>query len=212
MPDKTLLRMKQYSECPPDQWRYKFKQDGFTVKCFDYPGWKSRIEEHARLNGYPKVDMAEAEDQLCKLLPPGWCEYDNGDSPDWFVNSRVTMDDVIRGTKVLASFIGQGMPLVDKAVAAERGAICAGCPFAASAAGCGPCTGISNLIAEIAGGDPLPSDSLLANKSCLICGCAARAQIWLPIELLAKGVTDDMMPKWPDWCWKKSEILMLEKD
>lgn len=204
------LRLIQKVECPPDQYRYKHRQDGYTDRCFDYGGLVSRVREHCNLNGYPIVPEEEIQDQLCRLLPPGWCEQETGEPPEWFVNSRVTMDDVIRGTKVLASFITQGMPLVEKSVAAERGAICSGCPFAASAAGCGPCTGISNLISEIAGSDPLPSDPLLANKSCLICGCAARAQIWLPIELLAKGVNDEMMPKWPSWCWKGNSLKELK--
>lgn len=198
------LKLIQYLECPPDQFRYKFREDGYMVKCFDYSGWLERIKEHRRINNYPTPEdwVAEAEDQLCKLLPPGWCRQDTGEPPEWFIDSRVGVDEVLRGTQVLASFVVQGMPLVDKSLAAERGAICAGCPFAANAAGCGPCVGLSNLIAEVAGTDALPSDALLANKSCLICGCAARAQIWLPIELLAKGVTPEMDAKWPEWCWK----------
>lgn len=175
-------------------------------KCYDWNGLVSRVNEHCSINGYPRIPEADMEDQLCKLLPPGWCLQDTGDPPPWFINSRVTMDEVIRGTKVLASFIAQGMPLVEKSVAAERGAICAGCPFAANAAGCGPCAGLSNLIGEIAGAAPLDSDPILGNRSCLICGCAARAQIWLPIELLAKGVTPEMDERWPTWCWKKKAL------
>lgn len=204
-----MLKLLQHSQCPPDQFRYRHREDGWLDKCYDYTGWLRRIEDHRRINGYAAPDnwIAEAEDQLCRLLPPGWCAQVTGEPPEWFLDTRVTMDDVIRGTKVLASFVMEGMPLVDKKVAAERGAICATCPFAINAAGCGPCAGLSNLIAEVAGSEPLPSDSLLANRSCAVCGCAARAQIWLPIDLLNKGVTDQMMTQFPEaWCWKVKQL------
>lgn len=203
------LKLIQKSECPPDQYRYKHRQDGWIDKCFDYTGWESRIQDHCRFNGFPPVDMAEAEDQLCRLLPPGWCKQETGEPPEWFLDARTDMETIIRGTKVLASFVAEGMPLVVKEEAARRGAICATCPFSVNAAGCGPCQGLSNLIAEVAGADALPSDSLLSNKSCLICGCAARAQIWLPIELLAKGVTPEMDAQWPSWCWKGDQVRKL---
>lgn len=201
----SRLKLIQHSECPPDMYRYKHPQDGWLDRCYDYTGWLRRIEDHRRINGYPEPEdwVAEAEDQLCRLLPPGWCKQETGEPPEWFLNTRLTVDDVMRGTRVLASFVAQGMPLVEKKVAAERGAICATCPFSISAPGCGPCIGLSNLIAEIAGSEQLPSDPILSNKSCGICGCAARAQIWLPIELLNKGVTEEMMEQWPmEFCWK----------
>lgn len=207
-----LCLINPNGECPPDQFRYKFRQDGYTVKCFDYGGWLARIKDHCHINGYPLVDTFDAEDQLCRLLPPGWCQQETGEAPEWFIDARLTMGDVIRGTTVLASFVAQGMPLVEKEVAAERGKICAGCPFAINVAGCGPCVGLSNIISEVAGSDPLPSDSALGNKSCAICKCAARAQIWLPAELLARGVTDEQMRQFPSWCWKKAEIEEIKQN
>lgn len=202
------LTLIQRTECPPDQFRYKFKEDGYTVKCFDHTGWLERIREHRHINGYetPENWIAEAEDQLCRLLPPGWCKQVTGEPPEWFLDARVGIDEIMRGTKVLASFISEGFPRVEKSVAAERGAICATCPFAVNAAGCGPCVGLSNIIGEVTASEELPSDALLANKSCLICGCSARAQIWLPIELLAKGVTPEMDKIWPSFCWKGNEL------
>lgn len=200
--------------CPPDQFRYKFREDGWTEKCYSYDGWLGRIKEHRRINGYetPPEWQAEAEDQLCRLLPPGWCQQETGEPPEWFLDSRLTMGDVLRGTAVLGAFVAQGMPLVSKAEAAARGVICAGCPLAINVAGCGPCVGLSNAIAEVAGNEPLPSDTALGNKSCAVCKCAARAQIWLPIELLARGVTELMMSQFPIFCWKKMELQALSKN
>lgn len=206
-----MLKLTRKNECPPDQFRFKFREDGYVVKCFDYGGWLTRLQEHRHFNGYPTPEnwIAEAEDQLCKLLPPGWCMQETGDPPQWYIDARLSMADVIRGTAVLGTFMIQGMPLVDKEVAAARGAICAGCPFAMTVEGCGACAGLSNAIADIAGRDTLPSDTILANKSCGVCKCAARAQIWLPADILNKGVTDLMMQQFPDYCWKRNELLPI---
>lgn len=195
-------------ECPPDQFRYKFREDGVIVKCFDYGGWLQRIRDHRQFNGYPEPPdwKQEAEDQLCRLLPPGWCRQETGELPAWYLNSRLGIEDVLRGTRVLASFIANGAPIVPKEEAARRSTICARCPFAASVEGCGVCAGLSNVIVEVVGAQTLPSDSVLENKSCLICKCSARAQAWVPVEFLERGVTDEMMRQFPDWCWKKEAV------
>lgn len=207
------LTLIQRTECPPDQYRYKFKEDGYTVKCFDHPGWLERIREHRHINGYetPQDWIAEAEDQLCRLLPPGWCKQVTGEPPEWFLDARVDIEDVLRGTIVLGTFIAQGAPIVSREVASERGTICSTCPFAVNVAGCGPCVGLSNAIAEVAGKQELPSDTLLANKSCLCCKCAARAQVWLPVKFLEIGIGEDIMRTFPEWCWKKKEILQYRE-
>lgn len=210
-----MLKLLQRTECPPDQFRYKHRQSGYTDKCFTWDGLVDRVKAHCHFNGYPPVPVADIEDQLCKLLPPGWCVQDTGEAPQWFIDSRVHPDDIVRGTDVLAALLVEkakslftGKPvLVEKSVAAERAAICATCPFAANAQGCGPCAGISNAVAAIVGSETLPSDEMLANKACLICKCAARAQAWVPVEILARGVTDEMMEQFPaEWCWKRAAV------
>jgi hypothetical protein len=207
-----MLKFKQHTECPPDQWRYKFREDGQTIRCFSYEGWIARIQDHRAYNGYPTPVnwIAEAEDQLCKLLPPGWCVQETGEPPPWFLDTRLGMEDVLRGTKVLASFVMAGAPLVDKETALTRAKVCAGCPFAISAEGCGACHGLSNAIAEVIGSVELETDAQLSNKMCAVCKCAARAQVWLPAEFLSRGVTDLMLEQFPeDWCWKRREVLQF---
>lgn len=206
-----MLKLISRRETPPDKYRYKFKEDGHTVSSFSYDGWLTQIENHRRFNGYeaPTDWVAEAEDQLCRLLPAGWCVQDTGAPPDFYLETRVTMEDVLNGTKVLASFTMQGMPLVDREVAEERGKTCAGCYAAIPIPGCSPCVGLASLIADIAGADPLTSDPHLELKSCAVCKCSARAQVWLPAELLSKGVPDEMLPKFPAFCWKRREIEQI---
>lgn len=209
----NMLKLIQKTQCPPDQYRWKSRETGHVIKCFSYEGWIARIRDHYDFNGIapPSGWVALAEDQLCQLLPPGWCVQDNGEPPPWFIETRVGIDDVFRGTRVLSSLVLAGAPLVDKQTALERGKVCANCPFAISAEGCGACTGLSNVIAEVAGSAELETDAALANKMCAVCKCAARAQIWLPAEFLSKGVTDLMMEQFPAYCWKKQEVAQFRE-
>jgi len=41
-------------------------------------------------------------------------------------------------------------------------------------------------------------------ENCNICGCANKAQVHIPLEVLAKGVTSDMA--FPSICWKKTAL------
>lgn len=208
------LTLIQSNECPPDQYRYRFREDGYLVKCFSYGGWLERIRAHRQMNGYPESDdwKEEAEDQLCRLLPPGWCRQVTGEPPEWYINSRIGIEDVLRGTRVLAAFVADGMPLVSRTVAAERASICSTCPFASSVEGCSICVGLSNVVEEVVGGQQLQTDAVLDNKSCLVCKCSARAQPWVPVEYLSRGVTNEMLAQFPtDYCWKRKEILEFRK-
>lgn len=163
------------------------------------------INKYRGDNGFPAVDQADCIDQLCKILPPGWCTYDTGARPSWYVNTRLDVQDIYNGTKVLGSFYIAGQPLVSKELAASRSAICARCPYNIGVSGCQPCIGLQGLIEGIGGRIKTPSDSSL--KSCGICKCGNLAQTRLPINILAKGVEVDQLEKYPkDFCWKISEL------
>lgn len=206
-----MLKLIQKIQTPPDKYRWKCRETGKTISCYSHDSWIRKIKEHCEFNGITPPSEQEAEDQLCKLLPPGSCVQENGEQPPWFLETRIGMQDVVRGTRVFAALgvaaLQDKAVLVPKAKAMERSRICAGCPFAVSAEGCGSCHGISNLVAEIIGSVELDTDPMLANKMCAVCKCAARAQAWIPVEHLELGVTDLMMDQFPEWCWKKQEIL-----
>lgn len=200
------LRLLPLPECPPDKYRYTFPQDGHTVFSFSKSGWFDEIAKHYRRNQYEMPDDWKeiAEDQLCRLLPPGWCEYPNGGPLPPPVDARIQLDDIMRGTKVFVEFVRQGAPLVDRATAEERGRTCAACYMKASIPGCGACVGVANLVAEATGAQGTKADVQLEGTSCLVCKCSSKAQIWMTKEVLRPGVTREMMDQFPaEFCWKR---------
>jgi hypothetical protein len=205
-----LVLTNRKDGCPPDGYRFTDPDTGLTTKSTDERAWLKQIAQRRLDNGLPPIPEADIYDQFCKLLPPGWCKYENGEKPKWHVDTRLNVHDVLRGTKVLASFISDGMPLVSKELAASRASTCARCPFNIAISGCQPCIGLANLISTIAGNIKTPADPSL--KSCAICHCSNRAQTRLPIELLAKGVDADMREKFAsvDFCWKRQELESLD--
>ena len=201
----TRLRLLPRPEAVPDQFRYRFQQDGHLVKSLSKEGWLEEIKRHYTRNGYPMPDdwREVAEDQLCRLLPPGWCEFPDGAPLPEGIDARITIDDVVRGTQVFVEFVRQGAPLVDKATAEERGATCAACYMKAGIPGCGACVGVANLVAEASGAQTTKADIQLEGTSCLVCKCSSKAQIWMTPAVLRKGVTATMMRQFPEFCWKR---------
>lgn len=207
----TTLRLLPGSTCPPDKFRYIHAEDGHANTAFDRDSWFAAILRHKQNNGYEIPDdwQARAEDQLCRVLPPGWCEYAHGGEPSEFLDRRTPLQDIVNGTKVLAAFVASGCELVPQAEAETRGAICAGCYAREAVQGCAPCVGLSNLVAEICGARETRADAILEGKACLVCHCAARANVWIPVEVSKEGVTPEMMRQFPDFCWKRQQIEAL---
>lgn len=207
-----MLRVKKTTECPPDGWRYVHPETGYMSKAIDPYAWMEDIKRHRRDNKLPIYDdmRARAEDQLCKTLPVGWCHYSDGSLPADYIDVRVTLTDVLNGTKVFASFVAAGMPLVDQSVAEERGAICAACPANVGIQGCRSCVGFAEKVAEVIGANKTRADALLEQRSCAWCKCSSKAQIWLPIEVLADGVSDELLSRNSfEHCWKRNGIREL---
>lgn len=204
-----MLILTQRGTTPPDKFRYTFPEDGHRVSSFSYDGWMAQIKTHAKDNGYTLPDnwIAQAEDQLCQLLPPGWCKYEDGRPVEGRVDARIGMDDILRGTRVFLEFVKSGGRIVEQEEAERRAKICGSCYMRAAIPGCAPCVGLANLVAEISGAKATKSDHLLETKSCLVCKCSANANVWIPVETSRVGVTPEMMGQWPSFCWKKEELL-----
>src|SRR4026208_454932 len=207
-----LLHVKIKGRCPPGSFRYVFREAGHMVQNFSYDAWLAEINNHYRRNGYAQPEnWAElAEDQLCKMLPPGECAYPDGSDPEFYVNLRMTLDDVINGIKVLAAWATSGFPLVEREVAEERGAICAACYANVPIPGCASCSHIMEAVMDAVGGKPVRSDQFLHNKSCAYCHCASSANVWVPVSVSQHGVSNEALENMPEgWCWKRKEILEL---
>jgi hypothetical protein len=208
-----VLRLKPSNITPPDGFRFRVPGDGTLITANVRSDWLDKIAKHYRDNGYTLSDdwQAQAETQLCALLPPGWCRYDDGTEPRTFIDRRFNLGDAINGTNVLIEFVKQGAPLVNQDTAEARAKTCAACYALLDIPGCNTCASFANYVAEVAGARATKADPLLETKVCGVCHCSARANIWIPVEVSKAGVTDEMMEQFPDWCWKKQGIEALRK-
>lgn len=190
---------------PPDGYRFTHPETGHKTESTDERAWLKEIKKYREDNGFAPIDEADIYHQFCQLLPPGWCQYESGEKPAWFVDTRLGVREILRGTKVLASFIVAGMPLVSKELAESRSATCAKCYFNVPISGCSPCVGLASLTESMGGSIKTSSDALL--KSCAVCLCHTRAKTRMPIDIIAKFTTDEEMEKFPEFCWVKREVI-----
>lgn len=177
------------------------------ARSYNYDAWYNQIKDHAVDNGYPIPTKEEAEDQLCRRLSGEWC---TGGGPNSFVNTRFSINDFIRGSQVVMSSVLNG-EVVSAATAEERALICSRCPLNVRVPGCASCSKMANVALGFAGKGKTKHDHLL--QACAICHCSNEAQVWVPAEHLAKGVTTEMMETYremPD-CWKWKAIDDVNK-
>lgn len=195
---------------PPDNLRFQHVDGHQSVAC-DVATWYAKIEKHEKDNGRELApDWKEAaQDQLCRILPPGWCSYDNGEVPSTFVNVRIGRDEFLRGMKVLTAIAVDDNPIVPQELAESRAKTCASCPANVNIDGCSACSGIANIIASIKGANRTEADPLL--KACAACGCSNKSQVHIRADLLRKGVDEKQMTELRSipWCWKAKEIDSL---
>ena len=208
---RLRITIPSYSSVPGPAGRgFQFTHEtGYVSYGLDKDTWMRDILKHRRDNGLqiPADMRAIAEDQLCQLLPPGHCMYDDGSPQTQFVESRLTLEDIWHGTLVLSRFVADGIPVVPREVAEARARTCAACHFNVGVSGCGPCAGLSALVNSVA--PKTAADEQLEGRSCAVCKCASRAQVWLPIEVLEVGVPDAMLDRFPSFCWKGNGIREL---
>ena len=199
-----MLRLKPSNVCPPDKYTWRFPQDGYLAHSYNRNAWYEDIDKHYKDNNYvqPENWKEIADNDLCRRLSGEWCE---GGGPHSFVNTRFTLNDFLRGTKVLASFALSGN-VVAQDVAEQRALRCSRCPVNVKVPGCSSCTGMANAVAEAKGKGTTKYDHLL--QACAVCHCSNEVQVWVPQEFLAKGVTPEMMETYReiDDCWKWKTI------
>ena len=156
---------------------------------------------------------AEVEEALCRDYP----QECMGADPRMPRARTLDFDTVLRGTKVLLAVAVEqakhllGLaesPLVEQTSADYRAMTCAKCEMNRSyQQGCTRCQDILKLVRQIKGTRSTPYDSQL--KACQICGCSTEAHVWVRLDLLAKGVDDEMRAKFKVMgdlahCWKQT--------
>jgi hypothetical protein len=182
-----LALIKEQGPCPPDGFRYVDPVDGFVAHAWTYNDWIPLEVAHLRANGreVPDTLALSMQDQLCRTLPPGWCDYDDPSRP---CHGRTC------GFRPVDS---GGTAYVPQEEAERRALICSRCYLNVNVEGCGAC---HKAVAEVTKDRKTKLDYML--RACAACKCLLKAKVHFPMETLdseAQGVQE----LYPDFCWLK---------
>lgn len=180
--------------CPPDGFRYVFPEDGFIAHAWTYNDWIATGEAHRVANNYEIPDLPQRmEEQICKTLEPGWCEYD--DPGRRRATTVMAWQDVLHGTKQMAAWLAQGMHFTSQEEADRRAAICAKCYLNVHVSGCAACHA---LVETVVRNVSSKYDPFL--KACAACKCLLRAKVHFPMEVLDRE-DPGVQELYPEHCW-----------
>jgi hypothetical protein len=167
---------------------------------------ETNVRKYRYANGIPcGLGFAEElEKEIC-LLYPAECQITDTVLP---LQRRLTMDDVIAGTKVLAAFKASGSILVPKEEAMRRAAICSRCPLCVTFPK--PCNGICEslrvVVAQVVSGYDMPEYDT-DPRACSICHCFYSSHVRLPYDTLSVGLNNSEREQFQEahkvfGCWK----------
>jgi hypothetical protein len=198
-----MLRLLIKNIVPKEGWRYTHQGTGTVLRAKSWNELMDRVKKYRNANGIPLGK--EFEEQLGSEV----CSQEGWGSPmceeqDWPItvkNRQIGVFDVVNFLKVLKHWLVNRPEFVGQEEAETRAAICASCPHNVEVSGCLGCTNVARLIMEAVNDRKTSQDQEL--KNCRVCGCVNKAQVWVPKETLAQGVTAEMREAFPDHCWKK---------
>lgn len=198
--------LKNREKGPPDHFSFTHPETFHVSWAVDWVEWQKRIGEHREGNKLPAITPEEAEEQLCKTLPPGWCKHASADKKNHrFVNTRLRFGDIAQGMKAYLALIASGFKTVSQEEANRRAAICSGCYLRVQPQGCGACVKLARLITGDIARKTTPYDSNLVNKACAVCSCPVASLVHFPMSALEKPEVDSPQKQeaYPDFCWRK---------
>jgi hypothetical protein len=183
-----------------DSFRYTHKETSHRSVGPDYWTWQDRIKEHRKANDLPAITAIEAEDQLCKTLPPGWCSHSENNRP--FVETRLSLSDIFNGAIAYAKLALTGFQTVSQGEANRRARLCAGCFLNVTLQGCGACGKMGEAITGDVANKKTDYDDAL--KACAACRCPNKSTVHFPLPLLESADPgDEKQPLFVDFCWRK---------
>lgn len=199
------LKIKNKSQIPyGGVWRYTDPNSHQEFTHYLYDGLVEKIRAHRIANNFP-VGLG-FEEEIESQLALTHSEEAEPFDPRVPRRKSLNLSDVIRGSQVMLSFYAAGKPLVLREEAERRAKICLSCVYNAGYSK--PCSiGICRELREVVGsvinhvGTQYDKDLHV----CHVCSCYNAAQIWIPYDILDKGLTDEMRVQFSlvEHCWKK---------
>lgn len=187
-------------------WNTKDRLTGVEINAVTFDQVISKVIKARQVAGIP-VGLGledEVEQWLCQDHPD---EAEHID-PDIPKRRKLTLSDVVNGTKVMVAFKLGGSKVVSQEEVTRRVNICLRCPMNSGFQK--PCSGIcaelKDVVLNIVGDRPTPNADKL--HACGICACFLQAAVWLPLETQCVGVDEEMKKKFAYMkesanCWKQ---------
>jgi len=199
-----MLKLKNRDLGLAGGFKYTQKESGVLFKCSSWDQLIVQLKKHRVANGYdiPLNWEDEVEDQLCKNCPDpkNWCVENNNPQP---THRKLGVGDVVMFTRVLVDKLLRGGKNVDADEATRRASICASCKDNVTISGCRGCNSgrIEQVVRRVTDSGTTKYDDKL--ETCKFCGCFNKAQIWFPLDLLKKNMSEEIKESLPSHCWKK---------
>jgi hypothetical protein len=184
-------------------WKAKHPETGYLFREHNFKTLVFKAKEYCKKNGFPVgLDFEkQVESWVCNQMTSE-CEDESEQKRPR--PHRITMGDVLRGSRVMLEFLRTGRTLVPRAEAERRAKICAGCknnqPFKTSCGGL--CAELRGAVQAIVGAGGTSFDDQLHACSC--CHCWTASSVHLPLDIQCVGVNDEIKAclKAATWCWK----------
>ena len=182
---------------------------GFVGSGNSFEALLESVKKYRLANGLPNGLSIEPdlEQIVCEKYPQE-CEEKDPAIPR---KRKLSVTDVIHGTKLMIMHKLAGSPLVSDEVAIARAAICVNCPYKTQftrpcGGGCGD---LPKIVKAVIGSKSTPLDEKLEDKVCSICGCFIKVSVWVPTDLQVKVLDEDQKAQfrkvqselYPS-CWK----------
>lgn len=186
---------------PPGGFSYTEPESGVRFRHIVFADLLEKVRLHRIANGYPLPPGWEetVEDEACATQPTNIWRYVDGEQTQAEPPRRLHISDVKNFARVVGAWMGTGAEYVETQEAERRADICMACPKNQPIEGCTPCAQLIETISKAVAGRSTSKDAGL--QGCAVCSCSNRVQVHIPLEVLQRGVTDEMI--FPAWCWKK---------
>lgn len=191
------------NETPPGQFRFTVRETAHKFRSIAWGTLIKEIRDHYKANSLlvPLDLEAQVEDQLCSVLPPGWCNQ-NDPTKAHFHPAGLTMANFLTGTKTIVSWFLGGKRKASKEEIEERTRICSGCFWNQNPEGCTGCSmGAIHEVVNSVVAERYPGDQFL--KACMLCGCSLVLKTRVPLDILQKHTSAEVNERLPEYCWLK---------
>jgi len=190
-----MLKLKNRSITPHGGYRDLNPQANFPFVADHFDQLVEKERAYLKVNGHTIPDdlASQIENRLCRLMPPGICESDDGRSYNGG-RSNLPHERIINNSMAVKS-----QSVCTTEVAQRRAETCAACPHNVIKRGCGSCRGVDKAIRDMTQGRSSRLDSRL--NVCDLLGVYCRVLV----HSLYPGVRKSDISRLPQNCWVRNK-------